>query len=254
MVPFQRLLLRPALSLLAVAPFSLGWAQSPEQGVDPRTVRPDVAIVIRENNVGADIVTLTVNRGDYPVDLLRAQVQAIALGLGAPASALSVSKNQIGDRPELATVKAYFGTDNLIDRSTSRFNLQPLIGGLLGAPQGQELRSFMVLFSGVRPGPRTLRRFENAAVSLIGDELPGAVPGIEYRVVVRTQDPAELVIPTEHVTPVQSPAPAPPKGPSQAVMLGAVGFGGVLAGALVYFAVMRAPRKGRAQARPKRGR
>lgn len=217
---------------------------------DPKLVRPQASIVIRKDRIGADLVTITLLDADYPQLVLQEQVEAMAQALGSTARGLDIRREAISGLEKLGALKAFFGTDGVVDASTGRVNLQAIVAPLVSAPPPHTLSSFLVIVDGLAPTDRTLRKFESREVSLVGEAVAGQNPALEYRIVVRTSDPEKVVIPLEHV---QKPPPKPlpaPNQPNRPLLLTLVAAAGVGAGALVYFAVLRAPRRRARHKRP----
>jgi len=202
--------------------------------------KPQVVINVREHQFSPDLVTITFLAPDYPEDVLRSQLEKVGSYTGSPPRGLSITKDVVQSNKTNAFLKASFATDNIIDRSAGQLHLERIIKPFLGAPKPHELSSFLVTFEGESPSPRTLRLFssDNVVVSGSASLMPR---GIEYKVLVKTQNPSELNIPTEGRAEDSGSKPSSqqlaPPFPLAALLL--LIAGSAVFGALVYFVSVR---------------
>jgi hypothetical protein len=206
---------------------------------------PQVSITLREHNLGADMVTITVLSSSYPEDLLLRQIQTMGQGAGSAPRGVAMGRVQMGSQSAQSFLKATFAVDNIIDRSSGTLNLGAVIHAFMGAPAPHTTSSMMVTFDGEKPNSKTLRSFSDKAVTLAAtaSEMP---PGLEYRVMLHTQDPKLVTIPSDpaearHRTQAaQGPATSPVMPLPVLILILA---GGAALGVLVYFLSLRLPRR-----------
>ena len=134
--------------------------------------------------------------------------------------------------------KVSFVTHGLIDVSTSDIRLQPLVRAFMQGANGT-VESFSVRIVGIRPSAyTTLAAYSSRAVALRAF-YDAATPSIEYRILLLTKVPEEVVIPPRHIPDemvTQSfEAPGDDRTP---LLLGLVALASLSAGALVYFAML----------------
>lgn len=202
--------------------------------------KPQIVINIREHQFSPDIVTITFLAPDYPEEVLRQQLDRVGSFTGSPPRGLTISRDAVQANTTNSFLKASFATDNIIDRAAGQLHLDRIIKPFLGAPTPHQISSFLVTFEGETPTQRTLRLFSNDQVLVSGSA--SLMPkGIEYKVLVRTQDPKELTIPTEGKPPEpaqnagsQELSPPFPLAALLLLIAGSVAFG-----ALVYFISVR---------------
>ncbi len=226
--------MRHALALVAALAPLLAL---PQPAADPELVAPQVTVAVRKHSMGADLVSVAMVSADYPPELLRAQCERVGQATGSPVRGLEVRLE--GPREGLRIVRASFATDGLIDRLEGELRLEPLVRAFLGAPAPHTVTSFLVLFPGEQPVEgKTLQDYRSDVVSLKARAV-ASPPGIECRIVVGTQDPALLTIPSRFVpdegTRVER---GTPPGPNP-VLVGLLVLAGLAAGALVYSLLVR---------------
>lgn len=235
------------------------WAQPSPQGPPPSTPdktqegpaptsseinslfpKPQIVINVREHQFSPDMVTVTFLAPDYPEEVLRQQLDRVGSFTGSPPRGLTISKDVVRANTTNSFLKASFATDNVIDREAGQLHLERIIKPFLGAPQPHQLTSFLVTFEGETPTQRTLRLFSNDHVLVSGSA--SVMPkGIEYKVLVRTQNPNDLSIPTEgkpqEPNSKSSSQELSPPFPLAALLL--LIAGSAAFGALVYFISVR---------------
>lgn len=201
-----------------------------------RDVRPDATIVVRKHEVGVDLVTITMDRADFPPELLRGRIENLAERLGSPLNALRVYAENLGGDPKFKVVRGSFGVRGLIDREKQTFNLEPLARAFAGIPAPNEIDVLMVQFEGEQPGPNTLKTFSNDSIQLQAEA--SAPLGVEYRVRMLTQDPERISIPKERAPAAPAAVVPPRQGPDRGliVLIVAAALAG---GALVYSLLLR---------------
>lgn len=194
-----------------------------------------MTVTVTEHPTTAEMVEVTVLHPDYPAELLKQQAEAIGRNAGSDSRGIAVFK--AGSNERIRFLKARFATDNLIDRKSSTLWLDPIVKAFLGAPDPFTVTSLLVIFDGEKPvSGKTLQDFASKGVELTAKshESPRAV---EYRIVVKSQDPRLVSIPKEHVAkvrPESSGKVSPGPQPTVVALLALAGLAGV---ALVYFLV-----------------
>lgn len=204
------------------------------------TVRPDLMIVVREHNTGAEIVQITSISKAYPADLLREQIAKVGLELGVDPRGVQVTQQKLGTQANVSFTRAEFAVNGLIDRENGLLKLQPLVKAFVGAPEPNTIRGLKIAFEGERPTKKMLQRFSIANVLALEGRASLSPPGIEYQIRIDDQDPSKVAIPDEYQKPAnQTPAQSPSTAPSRSLIIGLFVLGGLGVGALVYLAILR---------------
>lgn len=208
--------------------------------------RPDLIVQIRPHPMQADIFEITTVNPDYPPDLLQAQVEKLCSLAGASPRGLKVERTAIGGDPRLATTKASFATNGIIDQQKGTLNIEPILRAFAGAPEPHTIDGITIMFNGVKATPNMLRTFTNTAVKLqaIANENP---PVVEYRVQLLSQDPDAILVPSGAPTEQKPPPVASTvqqKGVDWTLWI-ALLVGAAAAGILVYFLMLRTSTKPR---------
>lgn len=174
-----------ALLLLMIALPALVFSQGPAT---------DILVTITPNErTNTDLVEMAAVKPGYPPDLLRQQAADISRRIGVPARGYMPLDSKIGDQ---VFTKCSFGSTGLIDRTTGKVRLSPIVQGLAGAPDPYTVKGIIIIFQGVVPIGETLREFESKGVRVIANSIANP-PQIEYRVELRSQNPDEVSIPDE---------------------------------------------------------
>ncbi|RYG28950.1 hypothetical protein EON81_27615, partial [bacterium] len=176
---------RPSIGLACLTLATLATAQS---SADPsttrpvslfQTVRPQASIVVTKHSLGADLVEVTLVRGDYPLADLKAACERVGELTGYPPRGLNVTTTNPSS-PN-AFPKATFATNGLIVDEDPQLRLAPLIRafGFARTP----LRSLAIIYGDYTPNAKTVRRYadETGTLRLEAQRLPG---GVEYRTVI----------------------------------------------------------------------
>jgi len=235
---------RVALLAVLVASGRAGAQSSGERSLF-LTVPPQVSVVVRKHQTGADMVFVTMLRSGYPEDLLRSQLQRLGELVGDVPRGLAVARVPAGTAAKkLDFLKAEFAVSGLIDRQAGKVRLEPIVKAFAGAPEPYTIRGMMILLDGEPLTDRMIGRYEKqgavrleAMPSLGERELPA---GVEYRVELLAQDPSKIVIPdsAQPATPVAPPSEQERASPNVLVLiLGAVAA--LAVGVLVYLALLR---------------
>lgn len=233
---------RALLVLGLLAPWWLS-AQPKSDTVDPISVPPQMTIVVRKHNTGADLVEITMLQPQYPEDLLQAQCQEVGTLTGSPVRGLVVYKTTIDpSNPKLSFVKAQFATDRLIDAQTGALRLEPLIRSFAGAPAPNTIFNMMVSFAAVTANQTTVRHFLSDKVAVVGRSSSGTPPGVEYRIAILKQDQEGIRVPDRVEPEPQKPAEQPMGSSNTALIWSLVIVAALATGALVYFALLRGGR------------
>lgn len=223
------------LVLLLAVPI---WALPQQQ-----PTRPDVVIRVKKAPTGADYVWIQMVAEDYPVDLLRAQCEAIGRNLGGEVRGLDLSLAGAGAGPggkEMKILSAFFAVDGIADTQKGIYRLNPLVRAFAGSPAPYQTDCLAILFDGMKP----VKGITISVASVDGADVIGQYDPnmrmIEYRVTLKSQDPAKIDIPEmvgQQTKPVQAPSNNQTWNPLLAWVAGAA----VLTGGLVYFALRPRP-------------
>ena len=219
-----------------------GLAQSAQgQGDDLFSkLKVDVSVVVYKHQTGADMVTITVLAPDYPAAELQARAAEIGTELGTPVRGLKVFAEANGSQASGTSpfLKATFATNGILDGDKGT-RLQPIVRAFAGGAGTSIIQGMDIHLEGAKASSTTLSAFESAAVQVQGRPEPSP-PAIEYRVLLKTQDPKQVVIPDRMDAPAPAPqAPVSSSGASPALIWVLVIIGALAAFALVYNLALR---------------
>jgi hypothetical protein len=94
--------------------------------IDSR-LSPDVSVLVRKHNVGADIVEVTVMHPNYPEELLASQCESIGKNCKGTIRGLRVFYDHFKeDNPKLKFRRATFAVDGLIDNVRNIYRIEPV--------------------------------------------------------------------------------------------------------------------------------
>lgn len=193
--------------------------------------RPAMSILVRKHQMGADMVQVTMLKGDYPSELLRQQILLMPSYGTTPPRGLEI----FGGSPGKTLRQAMFAVDGLLMPKTGEINFEAIVKPFLGAPEPFAIDTMIVVVEGMPAVPNSTL-VEHATDTVLLKGVPLGSDSIEYRISVASQDPAKIKIPTKYQATTQPGAPG--KGGSgnnrQMILIG-IGVAGVIAaGALVY--------------------
>jgi len=207
------------------------------------TLRPGVTVVVKEHATSADLVEITVLDADYPPELLKEQARKIGDAVGSASRGVQVWSKPLDDtNARLSFLKATFATDHLIDRAQGVLRLAPIIRAFAGVAEPYTITGISVMFDGEAPSSQIVRTFASEALVVEG-RATSTPPGIEYRVLLLSQNPEALDVPERVDSTPISPA-ARTNGSSRTVLIALCALAALAAGALVYLALMRNPTRG----------
>ncbi len=222
--------------------FALGFGQDPipPKGSDLyRTVKPQVTISVRKHSLGADLVEISMLDARYPPELLRKQVENIGLRLNSPPVAVTFFRDDLGfGTARGAVLKATFAVNGLIDQQNHHYRVGPLAQAFAGAPAEFEIRGLSVIFQKERASNSTLREYRSASVDVQGVQQSGDI-GIEFRVLLKSQKPEEILIPDDAVNRSTAPTRLPPASKDDRLFWCLIIGSGLALGALVYSLLIR---------------
>jgi hypothetical protein len=228
----------PALILFALFSSCIAFGQVSPSAPKVSDVPPDVFVNVREYPAGPEMVTITVRKEGYPTDLLKAQCEKIGLATGSPIRGLQLSSTDLETTEAVTLARASFATDELVTTADRGLNLEAIVQAFVGGPKAWQVNALLVSFENQAPTERTLQSLNTDSV-LVGSQLLSDPNGIEYRVLLLTQDPELVNIPTlVDIASNQPASPAVPTGPSPVLYL-ILAIGALSGGALVYFAALR---------------
>lgn len=243
------------LACLASALFA-GGAVFAQGGETSQSGKPDVVIRVERALPGVQYVYVQVVRKDYPPQLLSEQCQAVGAalnqdirGLELSTSAIAMGSSDYGSPGTMSILRARFAINGLVDESAGVLRLVPFAKAFAGAEEPHTVRNLMILYVGYEPvKDSTLSSVETDVVKVTGrvdyaSMSDGSLkPMVEYRVELKTQDPAQLEFPEAASKPTK-PAENPSTGTVDWRLLGIVLAAALPVGLLVYFALR--PRRGR---------
>jgi len=200
-----------------------------------------VIISVRRHNMGADLVEITMRDADYPVDLLKRQIETMCKSYDAPPRGLFAGNVPLSD-PKQTAVKASFATNGIMDPQAGSFKIEPMLKAFAGVPAPHTVQGFAIEFQSVVPTKITVSKYTLPNV-VTGEAVYSKDPvlhGLEYRVKLLTQDPAQITFP-DHLEAGKANSAQPPTQTSdnRSTIIVLVCVAGLAAGALVYFAMLR---------------
>jgi hypothetical protein len=204
------------------------------------TVRPQIMVLVREHEFGADVVEVSVVEASYPPELLRKQVEALGASLNNTLRGYQDYIVQLDkDKPNLKFLKASFAVDGLVDGKEGTVNLTPIAKAFAGAPKPHTVEGISVMLEHFNASPRTLQAFDSANVSVQG-RVQAELSSVEYRIHLHTQDPALISIGAAPVAQPEKNQVNTPADRGFGIWIWTlVALAGIATGALVYFAVLR---------------
>ena len=203
-------------------------------------LKVDVSVVVYKHQTGADMVTITVLAPDYPARELEARAAEIGTELGTPVRGLRVFAEDNGSQASGANpfLKATFATNGILGGDVG-IRLQPIVRAFAGGAGTSLVQGVDIHLEGAKATNKTLTAFDSTAVDVQGRQEPGP-PAIEYRVLLKSQNPGQINIPDRMDAPA-SPTESPPvpSGASPTVIWVLVIVGALAAFALVYNLALR---------------
>jgi hypothetical protein len=185
--------LRPlVLCLVLGSTGAIAQTNSSSSGDPFRSLKIDVSLTVTKHNTGADLVEITVESPDYPAKELQEQAEAIGNILGAPARGLHIYSENSGAPNGSAFLKATFATNGIL-AGDAGIRLQAIARAFAGSQNPVPVQGILIGLPETKPLPTTLPSFDSASVAVQGRTAPN--PGIEYRVLLKTQDADKIFIP-----------------------------------------------------------
>jgi hypothetical protein len=195
------------------------------------TAKPEAAIVIKKHKMGADLVSITVQSGSYPIPLLEQKIRNLGQILNGNSRGIAITKTAEN------YVQASFAVNGLINESDPRLNLVALAQAF-GTGE-RRFKQFSVFFEEIIPDKSVPARWFPEDGSWKLEAVASRVPfGIDFRVEVSTQNPKEIYLPgpTEAK---KDQRKIDKKSQPDFVLIGAVSVGALAFGLLVYSALTR---------------
>ena len=164
------------------------------QGEIFKSVRPEATIVVRKHNTGADLVEVTLLDPKYLDADLRQKIETLGSLIGSVPRGTTIFHQDSGISGSF--LKGKFAVDGLIHGGIDRFALAPIIKAF--AFGEKPVRQFSVIFDNETPDSNLLRRFKAPGDSFMFEAISTSMPtGIEYRVIVSTNDANLIHIPVK---------------------------------------------------------
>jgi hypothetical protein len=148
--------------------------------------------------------------------------------------------------PNFAFVTATFAIDGIVDTKSNTLKIEPMLKAFAGVPPPHTVQGFTIDFENISPSTATLQRYSVPGVLQAEGRYTDQPPmkGLEYRIKLLTQDPAKVVMPDQFSPkPPSVPAKKPAEKNNSVLLIGVFVIAGLAAGALVYFALLRAGTK-----------
>ncbi len=206
---FSVLLLNLALALSTVFAQT---ATSPAEDLF-RNLKVDVSVVVTKHSTGADMVEVTAESPNYPRAELEAQATAIGVNLGVPDRGLTIFPSDSGAPNGSSFLKATFATNGIL-AGDAGIRLQAIARAFAGSEYSSQVQGLLIGLPDSKPLASTLPKFDSSSVGVQGRT--GPAPGIEYRIMLKTQDPSKILIPDKLEPPklskrlIRTQAPASP--------------------------------------------
>jgi hypothetical protein len=204
-----------------------------------REQRVDVSVVVYKHSTGADMVTITVLAPDYPPAELKARATEIGNELGTPIRGLKVYSESNGSKAAGSStfLKADFATNGIF--GPDGFRLQPIVRSFAGGSGTSLVQGMDIHLEGAQSSNTTLSAYDSSAVQVEGRAEPSPT-AIDYRVLLKTQDPKQIVIPDRAEPPAVTNAPVPQSSSAPPIVIWVLVIVGALAAfALVYNLALR---------------
>lgn len=202
--------------------------------------RSDVIVSVRKSDVGAEYVRIQALNENYPIELMRSQIEKIGQYNGTEIRGLEVAYEGMGGAGRILT--ANFATDQLMDQTSGTLELNAFAKAFAGAPDPYTIAVVGVMFENFKPSETvTVAQWADKGVE-VSSAFDTNLNVVEYRIKLNTQNPDEISIPgtiAESTNRAETPSN---EGLSPWVVIGIV-LGAALIGVSVYFAMRpRAPR------------
>lgn len=218
-------------------------AATEPQVPDPNLVPPQILIDVEPAQANSEVVRITIDSPDYPDTLLRQQLQSLGSYTGYQVRIASITRQVVDASREIVFLKAHVGTNNLIDRATGGLNLEAILKAFAGAPEPYTISSLQVSFSRVTPGESTLSWYVLPDRVVVSGNFIDLPPSIDYRVLLLTQDPDEIVVPMAHQEQVEEVVEEEPRRPFPWLVILFAVIAIAAAGGLVYFVLLNFGRR-----------
>jgi hypothetical protein len=204
--------------------------------------RADIIVSVRKSDVGAEYVRVQALAEDYPVELMRSQIQKIGEYNGTEIRGLEVNQQGIGDAGTILT--ATFATDRLMDQAAGTLELNAFAKAFAGAQAPHTVGMVGVMFEGFKPSSTvTVAQYADDSVE-VSSAFDNNLQVVEYRIKLKSQDPEEISIPGTIIESTNRTEAPSNEGLNPWVVVGIV-CGAVLIGVSVYFAMR--PRASKAE-------
>lgn len=206
------------------------------------TGKPDVMIWVMKSPVGSDYVQVRMVSEKYPSKLLKEQCEKIGEYAGVPIRGLSIDFTTTGTEQgkQIKILMARFAIDSLIDREKGVFRILPIAKAFAGAPSPNTVHTIGVIFEGEIPMKGvTVKGYENESVKIEAQYDPG-VKTVEYRILLKTQDPSKISFPETipEAAQTKNASTTSNKRTDGSFLLWVwIGAAAILTGVLVYFAL-----------------
>ncbi|HEY0868326.1 MAG TPA: hypothetical protein VGE01_13155 [Fimbriimonas sp.] len=223
--------------LFLVACLAASGQEAPERSLFT-TVRPQATVVVRKHSTGSEVVIVTMLDPKYPKSVLKAQAEELAGALGQSAQGLTVYEDfPSPESKDIVLVRAQFGVTGLSDAATGTYRLQPIVRAFAGASDPNTIEGLAVIFEEMPVGKNTVRRFDSDAVAVELSPASGRI-GVEYRILIKDQNPAKIEIPESRP---EARTPVAPKTQERTdwIMIVLAVIAALALGALVYSLLLR---------------
>lgn len=219
-----------------LVPFAFGQSETGPTET-PFATPPQVFVTVSKDQMGADLVRVTVRDANYNPALLQFQCNTIGKFANGNARGIEIKSRSLGSESGGSVVQATFACDNLIDVKNDRLNIDAIVKGFLGSTSPM-VSSFLIQFEGELISNNSIQRYVDDTVMLEGRALTDP-DGIEYRVEVLTQDTRAIQIPGSLAEMPESQAKPQSKSSLNPIVIPILAIGVLAAGALVYFALLK---------------
>lgn len=204
---------------------------------------PEANITISKHPMGADMVEITMTPLGYPPKLLRSQISALGKYLNSEPRGLEVY-DYVLDPSNAKThfTKAQFAVDGIIDRKLGSVRLNPFAKAFAGAPDPWTVHGLDIQLKSEVPTAKMIKVWRGQGVLLQGQFNPtkdAILSAIEFRMLLKSQDPAKMDIPEPGDAPVSKRTSSATTPPMDWATIGVFLVAALALGALVYSLLLR---------------
>lgn len=217
------------------------------------SARPQILVSVRKHRLGADLFEISAVSSSFPAEVLKQDIINFGTRLGSAPRGLMVFDNPIDTTSgtPLDFIKATFAVDGFM--SQDKIRLGALAAAFAGGQGPGRVDALDVVLSGISANSQLIAAYDgpdpkSPAVTVLAKAFSNP-PGLEYRIILHSQDPAQIIIPdnADQAASVQKTASG--SRVSLPVLIGLVLAACVAAGIVVYNLISRGSRRAKPASR-----